>query len=334
MKKYGGLLERISYSYSIKKGNNESIDKYKARLIYSVCGLMGYASLWDESDDGDVSVAHVKSRIKNIYHCYKEMYPEIDNVLKCSEDELADEIYDVFSKTGVIYHLPHKISRAMYSEAGYGTILFQRGMAFGLIERVSGLGVYSKIKPDTNTIDIRRMFGLNELSLNEVWSSIISRARWIPMSVKSQEIEFLRIDPPFSLGYWTKEPASGAKYSMLRLTNEYSKLYYLYKKDHKGIKASQLMNWQTSDRSYLFLSNACLSSYGKLAPIRYRHDGALVLITLDYLLPPRELNFLKLYSWPVEFETGKLDFRRSCTSIVFQAIKEILASQGYCFKEE
>lgn len=334
MKKYGGLLEKISYSYSIKQGNNESIDKYKARLIYSICGLMGYASLWDESDDGDVSVTHVKSRIKNIYHCYKEMYPEIDNVLKCSEDELADEIYNLFSKTGVIYHLPHKISRAMYSEAGCGTILFKRGIAFDFIERVSGLGVYSQNKLDTNTINIRRMFGLNELSLNEVWSSIISRAQWTPMNVESKKIEFLRINPPFSSGYWTKAPTFSAEYSMLRLTNEYSKLYYLYKKDHQRIKTSQLMNWQTNERSYLFLSNACLSSNGKLPPIRYRNDGALVLITLDYLLPPRELNFLKLYSWPVEFEMGKMDFRRSCTSIVFQAIKEILVSQGYCFKEE
>jgi hypothetical protein len=72
--------------------------------------------------------------------------------------------------------------------------------------------------------------------------------------------------------------------------------------------------------------------YGTLPPIEYYEDGALVHIHLNYLLPPRELEFLKLYSWPGKCTSLPCDFDRKLSKEVFKAIKEILLSEGYDFK--
>ena len=49
------------------------------------------------------------------------------------------------------------------------------------------------------------------------------------------------------------------------------------------------------------LSNACLASRGTLPPTRFKTDGAIVRVNIGYLLPPPELNLLKLYSWSSPF---------------------------------
>ena len=53
---------------------------------------------------------------------------------------------------------------------------------------------------------------------------------------------------------------------------------------------------------------------------------------MNYLLPPRELNLLKLYSWPETCTSLPCDFRRKLSTEVFTAIKNILSDEGYEFK--
>lgn len=54
---------------------------------------------------------------------------------------------------------------------------------------------------------------------------------------------------------------------------------------------------------------------------------------MNYLLPPRELNFLKLYSWPKTCTKIPSDFKRKISKEVFIAIKSLLTDAGYEFKE-
>ena len=49
MDKYNGLLSKVSQQYQIFKGNHETPDEWKTRLVYSICGMMAYASLWDDT---------------------------------------------------------------------------------------------------------------------------------------------------------------------------------------------------------------------------------------------------------------------------------------------
>lgn len=77
MYSYSNLLEEISQNYHIPKGKTENELDWKARIIYSICGMMAYTSLWDYDDEGPISNIHIKKRIKNILSAYKEIYPEV-----------------------------------------------------------------------------------------------------------------------------------------------------------------------------------------------------------------------------------------------------------------
>lgn len=74
MKKYGGLLLAVSQQYHISKGERETEDEWKIRLVYSICGMMAYASLWDDAEE-PVSIVHLKRRIRSQLANYKSMYP-------------------------------------------------------------------------------------------------------------------------------------------------------------------------------------------------------------------------------------------------------------------
>ena len=99
------------------------------------------------------------------------------------------------------------------------------------------------------------------------------------------------------------------------------------------MEVSPLPQWQTVSFNYSSLANACLAAYGKLPPIEYAEDGDLIHVRQGYLIPPRELNFLKLYSWPETFISEKRDFKRKLTAEVFDGIKNVLMDEGYKFKK-
>ena len=55
---------------------------------------------------------------------------------------------------------------------------------------------------------------------------------------------------------------------------------------------------------------------------------------MNYLLPPHELEFVKLYSWPEACTSLPCDFKRKLSTEVFSVMKTVLSDQGYEFKGE
>ena len=76
MDKYNGLLSKVSRQYHILRGNQETADEWKTRLVYSICGMMAYASLWDDTEES-ISIVHLRRRIRSILGSYKSLYPEL-----------------------------------------------------------------------------------------------------------------------------------------------------------------------------------------------------------------------------------------------------------------
>ena len=144
--------------------------------------------------------------------------------------------------------------------------------------------------------------------------------------------EYLRLKPPFSRGYWVNEPDKTDTISILRTGMKGSQLYYLYRYVNVGLEVSPLPQWQVENYNYRALACACLSAYGTLPSIEFFVDGSLVHIRMNYLLPPRELAFFKLYSWPETCTSLPSDFKRKLSVEVFAAIKNILFDEGYEFK--
>lgn len=331
MNKYNRLLSKVSQQYHILRGNQETEDEWKTRLVYSICGMMAYASLWDDTEE-PISIVHLRRRIRSILGGYKSLYPELSGTLPHDSEELEEEITNQFLSTGVVYHRPNRIAASKKREEHFGGVLFQRGIALDDISCVSGIGFYSKQDGGTNPHDIKTMFGLEQEKLQTLWQTTLSSASWESRTSFEFGTEYLRLKPPFSRGYWVDKPDKTDIISILRTGMRGSRLYYLYRYVDATLGVSPLPQWQVENYNYRTLACACLSSHGTLPPIEYFEDGALVHIRMNYLLPPRELEFLKCYSWPEVCTSLPCNFRRKLSVEVFAAIKNILSGEGYEFK--
>ena len=332
MNKYNGLLSKVSRQYHISRGTHETENEWKTRIVYSICGMMAYACLWDDTEE-PISIVHLKRRIHSVLANYKSMYPELSDSLPYVSEELEDEIKNQFLSTGVIYHRPNRIAPSIKHEEPFGGILFQRGIALDNISCVSGFGFYSKQDGGINPRNIKAMFGLEQEKLQILWKTTLSTASWKPNLTFEYSIEYLRLKPSFSHGYWVTEPDKTGAVSILRTGMKGSQLYYLYRYIDTALEVSPLPQWQVENYNYRTLACACLSTYGTLPPIEYSEDGALVHVRMNYLLPPHELEFLKYYSWPEMCTSLPCDFRRKLSVEVFEAIKNILSEEGYEFKD-
>ena len=331
MDKYTGLLSVISNQYHIKRGLQETEESWKTRLIYSICGMMAYAALWDDLEE-PISIVHLKKRIRSILSAYKSIYPELSISLPYASADLEDEIANLFLSTGVVYHRPNRIAPSMKHEELFSGILFQRGIPLDNISHVSGIGYYSKQDGGTNPDKIKTMFGLEQENLQSLWHETLTTATWKSIQSFEHNIEYLRLMPPFTRGYWITTPDTTGVVSILRIGVNGSQLYYLYRYAGATLEVSPLPQWQVESSHYRTLACACLSTYGTLAPIEFAEDGELTHIRFGYLLPPRELDFLKLYSWPEECTSLPSDFKRKLSTEVFRAIRDILSDEGYKFK--
>jgi hypothetical protein len=333
MNKYNGLLLTVSHKYCIHKGTQETEDDWKTRLVYSICGMMAYASLWDDSEEEPISIVHLKRKVSSMLASYKSMYPELSGSLPNVSEKLEDEIADLFLSAGMVYHRPNRIAPTMKHEEPFCDILFQRGIALDSISCVSGIGFYSKQVRETNSDRIKAMFGLEQDNLQALWCEALSAASWKADLSFGHNTEYLRLKPPFSQGYWVDKPDMTGAVSILRTGMKGSQLYYLYRYSGNTIEVSSLPQWQVESYNYRSLACACLSAYGTLPPIEYSEGGAIVNIHMNYLLPPRELAFLKLYSWPEKCISFPCNFRRKLSTEVFKAIKNVLSDEGYEWKE-
>ncbi len=332
MNKYNRLLSTAAHKYYIHKGTLESENDWKARLVYSICGMMAYASLWDNLEEEPISIVHLKRKVCRMLANYKSMYPELSGHLPYVSKKLEDEIANQFLSTGVVYHCLNRIAPSMKHEELFSDILFQRGIALDSISCVSGIGFYSKQEGATNPDRIKTMFGLEHETLQALWCATLSAASWKSNLSFEQNTEYLRLKPPFYQGDWVNKPDTTGTVSILRTRMKGSHLYYLYRYSDAMIEVSPLPQWQVESYNYRLLACACLSTYGTLPPIEYFEDGALVHVHMNYLLPPHELEFLKLYSWPETCTSLPCDFRRKTSIEVFTAIKNLLSDEGYEFK--
>ena len=333
MNRYNGLLSKIAKELNIAKGNEESDFSFKTRIIYSAIGHVTYASLFDSMDDGQpISIVHFKNRCKNLFTSYKAIYPEIISTWEFSEDEFSDLVYDLLLQTGSILHCPNRLSVPFPRKTTYKDVVFLRGFSISTKVFRSGLGPYL-IQKDTDfqNDNLASMFHMSQESLQKRWNNIIKTAKWNVMEF-SRNIEYLRIEPPFTKGYFTDKLEYEDKLTIARFGIGY-KEYCLCRKVSGKIEYSPLSPWETNDRKYLEIANCCLASHGTLPNIKIHKDGNIIIAYLSYLLPPAEQNFFELYSWPCEINPNKKSFERIFPVKVFDVVREKFENVGYTFIE-
>ena len=162
MRSSGELVARASEMLGVQPGKTENRTAFLQRLVYTITGLMGYASLWDMPEDGtDISITHFKQRIHRTLESYLAVYPELQSTFNVTDDTLYEEIYQVFRLTGCLYHTPYRIAPPAASAAAEGAIVFTRGMGLSDIGNVSGLGTYRKNSEEKTNYSVTEMFALN-----------------------------------------------------------------------------------------------------------------------------------------------------------------------------
>lgn len=347
MNKYNKLLDTIVNTYHIVRGDKESDERWKARAVYSLLGRMALASLSDDLEEDEVtpkdcesiSIAHFKGRICAVWESYLALYPELRTLFPTEPRALCDGIYDIFLKTGCIYHAAYRITSAAPSMARQGGVQFERGMPLERQQYISGLGAYllegDAFEKAVLYPSVREMFGLQEGTLSGLWSALTANAAWSPLYA-GESVEYLSHTPPFP---WDRTPTKDIDVSIARLGQPGGRLYYLYHIEDGRLLGSQLPHWLVNDSFYSgtafrTAAYACLAYHAQLPTIQYRINGVTVQATFSHLLPPAELYWVKLYSWPLSFNDIFSDYKRVFDFEVFQAIKEVLEQIGYQFAEE
>jgi hypothetical protein len=335
MSDYDSLFDEITKKHLINKGDREEDAAWKTRIIYSVSGLMAYTSLWEVEEGRDnISIHHFRKKTRDIFSSYMTIAPNNYWQNTVSNIVIEDEIESIYKRAGAIYSSSKVIAPAMKCERAFNGVLFQRGIAIDEITCVSGLGFYKKANGALSSNKFKEMFGLAQDNLETLWLSTLQRARWKINASLIDNSECLDLYTySANLGkYWNHQYETSGSVSLLRTTTSNQKSYYLYRFINGQFEVSRLPQWQTEDDDYLLLACACLNDYGTLPAIDYFQDGSIVYLHLNYLLPPPELAFLHLYSWPDLRKQEDYKLNRVLSTNVFSAVKRVLSSQGYMFQ--
>lgn len=345
MNRYKHFLQKVADELHIRKGNEENDLSFQCRIVYSVMGRMAIASLWDTLEDGalpgdePVSIVRLKKRIDQIAFGYMELYPELKSVLRNEVlQEIKDEIYQTYLKSGYFYHNPYRIAPCAPCGSAVGNVWLTRGLPLGQEQYCSGLGTYQLTSDGMERlISVEEMFQLYQNSIVMPWRELASDAVWSPFQVDST-VRFLKLAPPFRTGYWSEKPDKGIV-SMCMVATEGAPRYYLYQTDGGEVYASPIPEWLlmnpiNENANNRLFSNSLLANLGTLPPTKFHMDGQVVSISIEYLYPAMELNLVKLYSWPQSFHRPQSPFSRIMDSNVFLAIRETMENKGYRFQEE
>jgi len=328
------LLLEIGQELNIKKGVSEPNELWKERIVYSAIGRMALASLWDiDGDNKSVSITHFKHRIERLLYAYKELYPKCMQRFIISDEELSNEIYKVYTEAGFLYHSPNRISSTAEVEAKAGTMVCVRGANLKRNVYISGLGTYNRAKVNPLQCTLQQVFRFQRQTLKEYWQQVITTDNWLVIDPQMRK-EYLRLEAPFSRGYWKDTPDKDGCISLLRFGHPGQQLYFLYRYINGQYKGSALPEWMVKEYKYRRVATALLAGNGTLPGVTYSIDGDVVNIRLNYLLPPEEMNFLKAYSWPQSFLKLPCDFNRVMQKEIFFAFKEELEKIGYHFMGE
>ena len=328
------LIRTIARDLNIPKNTNEKQESWMCRVIYSALGRTALVSLWDHEEFNEpISITHFKRRIEKNLYAYKSLYPEIATSFTVEIDDLVNEIYEIYSSMGYLYHSPNRIAPAAFSSCKCNDIALTRGVSPGDKLFMSGLGSYDIVRDNKDMLTPNLMFVLPKQTLIESWELLIKAISWKEDTI-TQRKEFLRITPPFNRGYWKEGPDLNGETSLFRVGSPGGYIYYLYRFEGDKCFISQISEWLTTGYEYRKISNWLLASRKQLPPIDFCIKNDLVTLKLNYLLPPKEMDFLKLYTWPINFYKLPSDFNRICTKNVFYALKDTLEHIGYQFKEE
>lgn len=333
---HNGFLEKIASQLSIKKDETETEQEWQCRVIYSAAGYSSLASLWDfneeesVSDRPGISIVHYKRTFSQKLSAFLALYPDAQKIFSVSPSEIVEELYEIGLATGLFYHKSNRLFPAAYACGEGIEFTFERGRAAGVVGPVSGLGAYTKRRAKETDKTIAELYCLSQNTFSSWFSTFEKGCRFEPIRWPN-DVEFLRLTPPFKQGYWQKNIERDNKISLARYGSQGMRIYYLYKSEGQRVLACQLPLWLSEEGRWLQVATALLMRYCELPPIKVQKGDQIASLELGYLLPPAEEAFLNLYSWPESYYIAKKRWQRKMAMPVYREIKPIFEKMGYQF---
>lgn len=331
------LLYEISNELGIKKDKQENETQWINRVIYSSVAKLAIASVWSNGEDYHTdAIIHFKNHCKKLLNAYLNIFPDSLNMFSPNYDELSEEIYKILLSAGCFYHMPYRLSPAVKKLSVVNNIVLARGLSPDNDFNMSGMGFYIENSSIDSQEDVFDMFNISRATFDRYVDQIIKNKEWIPAKFDKniEDYKFLKTQPPFTNGYWKKEPDKENVVSLARISEINNSMYFLYKYDNGKYFELPLENWRTEYFQYRAISTGILQSCNKLPPISAKLSDEIVYIKLNYLLPPNEESFFKLYSWPINYLTTDQNFNRIMSKKIYNVFKTILKQSGYQFREE
>ncbi len=331
------LIMMISDNLNIKIGESEDKNQWAARCVYSAIGILGLASLYDELDEneGTISNKHFTEKVRKLADAYFTIFPYVRDYIQETAEDFSTDIYDIYIHTGFLYNKPYHISPPKRICSALSGISFLRGIILEKGISLSGIGTYSigENFPAEN-LDFHDMFQIDKRSLAEVYSDISRNPKWSEIQVPDYT-EYLVLSNNFRDGYWCNRPSSGHDISLLRYGLG-EKTYSLYTTRDGKLYTSPLKRWQYENEEHFGIAAAILDHENLLPPSKYHDDHNVVNICLGYRLPCHEHFMFMLYSWPHgpsgNDNVSRL-YNRDMSPEVFYALKPLLETRGYKFRE-
>lgn len=326
------VLKQIAREINVTKDMSESETAWQRRVIYSICGRMMLASLWDYSDADTVSVRHMKQRGLEMLESYQLLYPSIvsESNYGIHNQDLVERMYDRFLQIGQMYHKRNYVRAASARSRYISGVSLLSGMYATDSYYLSGVGPY-RMGCDDNAM---QGFPFTHPLIEDLLEGYIKNAMWVALNGAIEDYEFLRTVPPFTRGYWRADPDVEAAITLLRYkNNDGPKQYYLCKRQADVLMVSALPRWINQDRNHVLLSIALLKEYEALPPVIITKRDTIAVVELPYRLPPEEEAVLNTYSWPYAYDGEDRAFKRFIAMPLYGAIKEMMQTVGFNVEE-
>lgn len=316
------------------------------KAIYSATGKMALASLWDHPEEEHfVSIQHFKKRASQVLNAYLVIYPEANQRFPSDRSGIIQDIYETYRRNGFFYHSSYRLFPAAPSTGGLEHCILYRGTPPKQHCFMSGLGMYGISKNEECCQPVAKMFAMQTQPFSAYLKEVLASNDWYEVEWP-EDAEFLRLNPPFSRGYWQGKPDKVEGVSLARYGTP-NKLYVLYRWIQDHFEQMSIPTWRLDDfrtvgqpnyGEYRRIACGLLDAVQQLPPVLVKHSGKhIVLVKLGYRLPPAEEDFFKLYSWPINYDiTQKTPqvFQREMSEMVYPVFKQHLESLGYRFVEE
>lgn len=342
MIKNSSIIDLIAKDLKIKKYNEEKIENYRARVIYSAIGIWIRTVTLDEDTFHDnyskagVSKIHIKNRVTPFLENILEIYPEVLNWFEYTRGKGVIEIIrDRLYKAGELVDVGYEtdLSLPIYEECKLNDeYKIIRGMSVDKFNKIIGLGQININNKNEN--DIFEFLGLSNKNSEEILKEYLNNAIW--SELKGNDYEYFNKYSQKTLSKcWEKEYClEDGDITLYRtFSNVYSSEYGFVKRNNNKLYFSYITNYFMSNneiRRFMYALKK-ISNTSALAYFKHYDESKLTWLKLNNMLPSKEYDILMLIGWPKNNIEDGFNFiiDRSCWSFV----EKMLSNLGIILKE-